>query len=559
VDTQGSHGYRPTDKAIAQRADVVAFVEHQLGLRPPPGSSAAVQPRPASREEALLDAARRGDVAAVQALLDQGASVNAANSHGSTALLLAADKGQDPVARLLVERGADVDARDSFFGQTPLGAALGAGRLDLARFLIEKGASDAADALGTAIEKGDLDLAKAALASGRVERLELEAARREARAKGDPAVQQLLAEATAGRRPRPPYRPSSARLDALAAPRYRAQGGPSAPDMEAKVSRRSESLLVSVPGQVDLDVRPVREDYFETPEGGNSVAFSGRGGLVEGMAVNRGGQVTRYRVVTADPTDLPTAAAAAVGNAPRKAAIDWPSFRGAAASGVGDGQGAPLSWDVASGRNVRFRTEIPGMGNSSPIVWKDRIFVTTAVSGTGDRTFRTGLYGDGTAVEDLSEHSFRLYALDKATGKVLWEREVHRGSPGARRHLKSSQANSTPATDGRRVVVLFGSAGVLAAYGLDGTLAWKKDVGVLDAGDAVFGNTEWGHASSPLIYKGLVVVQADCKKDSFLAAYRLATSPALRATSSSPTEPRCAATSPPRGSSCGRSSPTPTT
>jgi outer membrane protein assembly factor BamB len=73
------------------------------------------------------------------------------------------------------------------------------------------------------------------------------------------------------------------------------------------------------------------------------------------------------------------------------------------------------------------------------------------------------------------------------------------------------------------VVVLFGTAGVLAAYDFDGTLAWKKDIGVLDAGDAVYGNTEWGHASSPLLYKDLVIVQADCKKDSFLAAYRLAT------------------------------------
>jgi prolyl oligopeptidase len=523
VETQGSHGYRPTDKAIAQRADLMAFVAGQLGLSPPPDSPGSAQAQLARRDEALLDAARRGDVEAVRLALDQGAPVNTANSHGSTALLLAADKGQDAVARLLVERGADLDAHDRFFGQTPLGAALGAGRLDLARFLIEKGASDAADALGTAIEKGDLSLAKAALASGRVEPLELEAARREAKAKDNPAVQSLLAGAAPGSRPRPAYEPPSARLDALTAPRYRAQGGPSAPDVEAKVSRRAGRLLVSVPGQPDLDVRAVREDYFETAEGNASVAFNGRGGLVEGMAVNRGGAVTRYRVVTADPTELPTASAVTSVKAPRTAPIDWPWFRGAAASGVGDGQGAPLSWDVATRRNVRFRTEIPGMGNSSPIVWKERIFVTTAVSGSGDRTFRTGLYGDGTAVEDVSEHSFRLLALDKATGTVLWEREVHRASPGAKRHLKSSQANSTPATDGERVVVLFGAAGVLAAYDLDGALAWKKDVGVLDAGDSVFGNTEWGHASSPLIYNNLVIVQADCKKDSFLAAYRIAT------------------------------------
>src|SRR6185295_3216045 len=101
-----------------------------------------------------------------------------------------------------------------------------------------------------------------------------------------------------------------------------------AAEVEAKVVRRTEWLLVSVPGKPDLEVRPVREDYFENAEGTASVAFNGRGGLVEGMTVNRGGEVARYRVVTADPKDLPTAAAPALETAPRTAAINWPSFRG---------------------------------------------------------------------------------------------------------------------------------------------------------------------------------------------------------------------------------------
>src|SRR5262249_56679647 len=147
---------------------------------------------------------------------------------------------------------------------------------------------------------------------------------------------------------------------------------------------------------------------------------------------------------------------------------------------------------------------------------------TPALGAPGGRSLRTGLYGDGTSVDDVSVHSFRLFALDKSSGRVLWEREVHRGSPGARRHLKSSQANATPATDGKRVVVLFGTVGVLAAYDPDGRALWKTDVGVMDCGDEVLGNTEWGHASSPLLYKDTVIVQGDRKKDSFLAAYRLA-------------------------------------
>jgi outer membrane protein assembly factor BamB len=475
------------------------------------------------RGDALLDAARRGDAAAVRALLDAGVPVDAANRHGTTALILAASRGALDVVRLLVERGADVDAHDRFFGSSPVGSALQGKHLDVARFLVEKGAADVDEALAAAVKEGDVDLARAALGTAKVEPLELAAARRLAPDKQGREMKELLAEAAASRRRRPAYEARPERLAAYAAVRYRAQRQPADAPADATVARKGDGLLLAVAGQPDLVLRPVREDVFETAGGDAAVAFGGRGGLIEWMRVNRGGDVVSFAAVTSSPTDLPVAAGAAEGaaRAPRRPAIDWPSFRGPAGSGVGDGQGVPLTWDVGSGKNVRFRTELPGMGNSSPIVWKDRIFVTTAVSATGERSLKTGLYGEGSAVDDLSVHSFRLVALDKASGRVLWDREVHRGSPGARRHLKSSQANSTPATDGRRVVVLFGTVGVLAAYDLDGRPLWKRDVGVMDCGDEVFGNTEWGHASSPLIRGETVILQADRKKDSFLAAYRL--------------------------------------
>jgi outer membrane protein assembly factor BamB len=188
---------------------------------------------------------------------------------------------------------------------------------------------------------------------------------------------------------------------------------------------------------------------------------------------------------------------------------------------VGDGQGPPASWNVATGDGVRFKTPIPGIGLASPIVWEDRIYVTTAISSKGDATFKTGLYGDTTSVEDRSEQSFRLYALDAKSGKIVWEREVHKGAPGALRHLKSSLANSTPVTDGKSVVVLFGAVGKLAAYDLAGKQLWLRDVGILDSNDPQSGTDEWGHASSPILAGDRVIVQADRRKDSFLAAYRL--------------------------------------
>jgi len=287
---------------------------------------------------------------------------------------------------------------------------------------------------------------------------------------------------------------------------------------------RDNGLSVAIAGQPELVVAPIGPDLFESAAGDAQVLFSGRAGTIEAMTVNRNGDVTRLGVPpAATPQALPKADAVPAEKVARTVGRPWPSFRGEGAAGSGDGQGAPLTWNVARGENVRFKTAVPGMGNSSPIVYGSRIFVSTAVSGKGVNSIRTGLYGDGDSVDDLSEHSYRLVALDTKTGAIVWDREVHRTSPTVKRHLKSSQSNSTPATDGQRVVVLFGTVGVLAAYDFAGKQLWKRDVGVLESNDPQAGAAQWGHASSPILYKDLVIVQADRVKDSFLAAFRAAT------------------------------------
>ena len=197
----------------------------------------------------------------------------------------------------------------------------------------------------------------------------------------------------------------------------------------------------------------------------------------------------------------------------------WPSFRGPQASGVAEGP-APTAWNAETAKNVLWKTPIPGLAHSSPVVWGDRVFVTTAVSTEANPPFRHGLYGDVEPVESKPEHSWRVLALDRKTGKVLWERVAHSGVPQVKRHPKATHANSTPATDGEHVVALFGSAG-LFCYGVDGTLHWKKDLGVLDAGWFYDPSYQWEYAASPILYKNLVIVQADLQKGSFIAAYDL--------------------------------------
>lgn len=203
---------------------------------------------------------------------------------------------------------------------------------------------------------------------------------------------------------------------------------------------------------------------------------------------------------------------------PESARGSWPSFRGRQAAGVaGQQQNLPDRWDAKTGENILWRTPLPGLAHSSPVVWGHRIFVTTAVSSDPHASFRPGLYGDGDASQDRTPHRWLIYALDKRSGKILWERTAHQGVPIDKRHIKSTYANSTPATDGRIVVAWFGSQGV-HAYDVNGRFLWKVDLGRLDHGAYDIPTYEWGSASSPIIWNGLVILQCDTQEDSFLLA-----------------------------------------
>jgi outer membrane protein assembly factor BamB len=201
---------------------------------------------------------------------------------------------------------------------------------------------------------------------------------------------------------------------------------------------------------------------------------------------------------------------------------NWPGFRGPSASGVVEGEPVPSTWDLQAGKNVKWKAGIPGLGHSSPIVWQDHIFLTTAVSGQSDPQLRLGLYGDIASVSDSTEHKWMVYALDRKTGRIIWERVAHQGVPKVKRHTKSTHANCTPATDGKRLVVFFGSEG-LFCYDFSGKLLWSKNFGVLDSGFYIVPSAQWGFASSPIIYNDMVIVQCDVQKNSFVAAFDIKT------------------------------------
>jgi outer membrane protein assembly factor BamB len=200
----------------------------------------------------------------------------------------------------------------------------------------------------------------------------------------------------------------------------------------------------------------------------------------------------------------------------------WPQFRGANASGNGDGQNPPTSWNVEKNENILWKTPIPGLAHASPIVWGNKVFVATAVSSAPQGKFRIGLYGDVDSDKDVSKHTWKVLCLDKKTGKILWERAASESVPKVKRHIKSTHASPSPATDGKYVVAFFGSEG-LYCYDYDGKLVWKQDLGVLDSGWFFDADYQWGMASSPIIYQGNVIVQCDVQKGSFIAAFDLKT------------------------------------
>jgi outer membrane protein assembly factor BamB len=204
-------------------------------------------------------------------------------------------------------------------------------------------------------------------------------------------------------------------------------------------------------------------------------------------------------------------------SAPRPG-TDWPQFRGISAQGIAEGFSVPATWNAATGENVVWKTKIPGLGLSSPIVWGDTVFISTAISGKADAGLRVGYYGDIQSVPDDTEHEWRVYALDKKTGAIKWQHSPYKGVPKIKRHMKNSHANSTLATDGERLIAFFGSEG-LYAYDLKGTLLWKKDLGVLDTGYYMVPEAQWETGSSPVLHDGKIVLQVDVQKNSFLAVF----------------------------------------
>ncbi|SVA38138.1 uncharacterized protein METZ01_LOCUS90992 [marine metagenome] len=191
----------------------------------------------------------------------------------------------------------------------------------------------------------------------------------------------------------------------------------------------------------------------------------------------------------------------------------WPRFRGSTDGAVADDPRLPEIWSETE--NVVWTVDVPGLGWSSPVVWDDHIFLTTAVSAGEELAPVAGLYDPGAdsgATRSTSSHRWIVYDVDFVTGNVRWAREVSSQVPSIERHLKNSFASETPVTDGERVYAYFGAIGLVAALDLDGEVVWTHELGVFN------GRQRFGTAASPALHEGRLFIVNDNVTGSFLVA-----------------------------------------
>lgn len=193
------------------------------------------------------------------------------------------------------------------------------------------------------------------------------------------------------------------------------------------------------------------------------------------------------------------------------AATDWPQWRGPDNKGVAEGN-APLNWTATE--HIAWKTSIPGRGHSTPVISGNRIFLTTAVpsatSPGASPAPQRGFGGPGGGSGKGQEHRFLVLCLDRATGKLLWQREARVATPHEGYHtMYGSFASNSPVTDGKRVWAFFGSRGVFC-YDLDGKLIWTKDFPPMRM------RLEFGEGVAPALHGEKLILTFDSESGSFL-------------------------------------------
>jgi outer membrane protein assembly factor BamB len=474
-------------------------------------------------KQTLWQAAQQGDLSTLKKCIESGIDVDVKTEYGATALFYACDRGNAQVVEYLLKNGASVDIKDSFYNATPLTWAMSKGHDEIVVLLAGAKGADIDSILKQAVQSRREKLVESILETGKVSADGKTAAQALARSMRLSKVLLALGD----------NKPLEAAVDEeevkvseeVLKKYLGTYKGPT--DIEVKIEAEEGKLVVIANGN-SIPLNAKSETEFEI--GTIRVAFDQGDEKVAGFVWKQGENESRFVRVpveksddkeaeTAEPRFRPSSEASRMADLAVSSA-NWPSFRGNGARGIADGQQPPVKWDATNSSNLKWKTPIPGLAHSCPVIWGDRIYLTSAISEADDGELKIGNYGDVDSVEDQSIHRFVVYCLDKSSGQILWEQVANRTVPKVKRHLKSTHANSTPATNGQYVVAFFGSEG-LYCFQNDGSLVWQKQLGTLNSGWFYDAGYQWGFGSSPIIFEDKVIVQCDIQDQSFLACFKI--------------------------------------
>jgi outer membrane protein assembly factor BamB len=502
-------------------------------------------------------AARNGDLETVKKGIESGVDVDAKSAYGATALFFACDRGQEDVVNFLLEKGADPNAKDTFYKATPVTWSMSQENKAITLSLIKYGGKFE-PVLLNAVSSDEVDFAKQIvdLKSDQTESL-IKARDAALRIKDEKKKEKMVALFAELDLPEPEVIVFSKETqDALL-------GKFSNDRISVEITLDKTTPMIAFNGGTAIEIVPSAENKFSA--GGGEASFEIEEGVVDSIDLKFGSTTFNLkRPAEKDDASEPEDPSAETESKPKFlpssgeslaadskiSSANWPNFRGAGSRGVAEGQKPPINFHVVAAGDdavdedaaddekaeeeseeetekrenemLLWQTPVEGLGLSSPAIWDDQIFITTAVTEGDAGELRTGLFGDVESVEETQEYEFKLVCYSKSTGEKLWERTANKAKPAVKRHSKSSHANPTVATNGKHVVAFFGSEG-LYCYSNEGELVWKKDLGFLDSGWFYDKDYQWGFASSPAIHDGCLFVQCDIQSVSFLLCLDLQT------------------------------------